>query len=256
MSLIFDIETSALPLAQLEPLFLATYQPPPHPGEFDESTVRYGNAKKPESRAPILEAAREAHALAVSGYELAVQVDRAAKFAEMLDKAALSPVTGCVLAVGVRSLRDGKCNIIGSKPEEQDEQVILETCWMNFGKWRSQERKLIGHNILGFDLPFLIRRSWILGVDVPKWVRDGRYFDRCFVDTLELWLCGQRVGSCEASLGVVGQAFGLGGKTEGMDGGDFARLWNGSAEEREQAKQYLLRDLELTANVAQRMGCV
>ncbi len=115
---------------------------------------------------------------------------------------------------------------------------------------------LVGANIIQFDLPFLIHRSWILGVDIPSTVcQFGKWgnFDPLFIDIREWWQLGQRNG-CESSLDVMARALGCGCKTEGIDGGNFARLWFGTPEERQQATGYLLNDLQLTADVATRLG--
>lgn len=249
MSLIIDIETSGLPVEQLEPIFAANYTPLAHPGEFDQSSVKTGHLKDPAKIEAKLQEARDAHAALLANHGKACTDHRAAALAEFVSRAALNPVTGCVLAVGVRVLDSGKQAIVAD-----DEATTLQKVWSKLTA--SNNSRIIGHNIKGFDLPFMMRRSWILQVDVPNWVFDGRFFHRCFIDTRDLWLCGQPWGQCESSLGVVGQALGLGGKTDGVSGGDFSRLWNGTPEERALAKEYLLRDLELTAKVAQRMGVV
>jgi hypothetical protein len=81
-----------------------------------------------------------------------------------------------------------------------------------------------------------------------------RYFDRCFVDLRDTWLIGQRWGECPSSLDFVCRTLGLGAKLEGVTGADFARLWNGSEEEKQQATEYLFRDVEITRKVAWRLG--
>jgi hypothetical protein len=40
--------------------------------------------------------------------------------------------------------------------------------------WLHQQ--LVGFNINAFDLPFLFRRSWALGIAVPFGLRKGRYW--------------------------------------------------------------------------------
>jgi hypothetical protein len=103
----------------------------------------------------------------------------------------------------------------------------------------------------------LIRRSWLLGVDIPDGIFDGnwRYLDRTFVDTMQRWQAGNYRDQF-VSLDRLGKALGIGGKTEGVDGGDFARLYFGTEEEHAKSLEYLIRDVELTWQVAGRLGVV
>ena len=43
-----------------------------------------------------------------------------------------------------------------------------------------------GHHVIGFDLPFLRRRSYVLGVDLGLRLPEGRY-PRTVVDTMRMW---------------------------------------------------------------------
>jgi 3'-5' exonuclease len=169
-----------------------------------------------------------------------------AKYAEYLEKAkedfikkaALDPTTGQVLAIGLKSEKG--CQILGKSSEEEN----LLQFWEFARKCEDQGRSMVGHNCLGFDIPFLTRRSWILSIDVPSL--------RVVKDTMKVWACGA-YGEW-ISLDRLGKALGVGQKTEGITGADFARLWNGTPEEKEQAKAYLLDDLELTWKIANRLG--
>lgn len=169
----------------------------------------------------------------------------AEKRAQWLERAALSAVTGRVLAIGYLdantvTIDDGK---------EFYEREILQRFWrfaesaMPLGS----DRPFVGWNIFGFDLPFIIRRSWANDVPVPEWVRRGRYWHDLFIDLMEVWALGQRDGF--TSLDDAAVLTNAGRKTG--RGADFAKLLD---EDREKARQYLANDLLLTARVGQRMG--
>jgi hypothetical protein len=251
--LIFDIETEALSEEHIRRI-VEPFKPPPHPGEFDPASVKYGNTKDAAKRADKLAECQAAHAKAVAEYETNCQAEEAEYWRKAIERAALSPLTGRVLAIGVRNATNGNAAIVA----EEDETATLAEFWSKYAKCRPNNRKLVGQNIFGFDLPFLIRRSWMLGMDVPSTVREGRYWDRIFIDTQEVWLCGQRWGECESGIDLIGKALGLGGKLdeEGVSGATFAKLWRGTPEDRRKAQAYLLRDLELTNQVAVRLGIV
>jgi hypothetical protein len=104
----------------------------------------------------------------------------------------------------------------------------------------------VGFNILGFDLPFLVRRSWALGIPVPFWVFDGRYFNRRFSDVMQHWQLGNRQD--HISLDKLARFLGLRGKSH--EGKDFANLY---ANNQQQALDYLKNDLKLTADIALKM---
>jgi len=252
----FDIETGPLPDDDLRQLF----EPPPlppMPGEFDPSAVKVGNLKDAAKIAEKIESAKQAHAAAVAGYD--ADVDRAAVAAweEFRDQAPLSALTSRVLAIGYRSEKAAVIAHIDSEAFGGNEAALIEQFWGRYRKAKSDRRNMVGHNIAGFDLPFLIRRSWLLGIDVPDGIFDPnwRYIDRTFIDTMQRWQAGnyrdQFVG-----LDRLGKALGLGGKTEGIDGADFHKLYFGTPEERATALEYAIRDVDLTWMVAQRLGIV
>jgi predicted PolB exonuclease-like 3'-5' exonuclease len=122
---------------------------------------------------------------------------------------------------------------------------ILENFW---GRMNT-ETEFCGWNIHGFDLPFLVRRSWILGARVPAWLRNGRYWDQVFIDLMAQYALGTRD---LISLNTAAKALSVGRKNG--DGAEFAKLYNGTAEEREKAVEYLRNDLVLTVRIAERIG--
>lgn len=220
--IIFDIETGPLADDELERLI------PP----FDPESVKCGNLKDPEKIAAKIAEAEGEHRR------------------QFIERAALSPLTGQVLAIGYL----GQRTAIHGTGGDQGERELLGAFWRKYLQCRQRRVKMVGHNIESFDVPFLVRRSWIRGVEVPDTVFSGRYIDgHVFFDTMRLWQCGSYRDQY-ASLDSLARAFGVGGKPDGTSGADFARLWNGTPEEREQARAYLLNDLQMTAAVAERMG--
>lgn len=253
--LIFDIETEGLDEATV----LASageFQTPPHPGVFDASAVKTGNLKDQFKIDAKIAEARAAHESAVAAYERTVEQARQTWVAEALDKAPLSPVTGRVLAIGYHSAVKGT-SIIHDGGPDRDESTILAEFWNQYKRMRSSNRHMVGCNIFGFDLPFLIRRSWILAVEVPSTLRtDYRWWDKTFVDLRDVWLLGQKWGDCPSNLDHMARALGCGGKPDDCDGASFAKLWRGTLEEHQRARQYLLNDLAMTAGVAERLGVI
>lgn len=238
---VFDIETEALPdeeLAELIPAF----------AEFDASVVKFGNIKDKAKIEQKIQVAREQH-----------QVDRKKARSKFIDRAALSPMTGKLAAIGY--LRgDGETVLdIGVEPLEPEdrtccEQVMLDAFWDHYVYCRRKKTSLMGFNSNHFDLPFLIRRSWKHRIAVPPSVLVGRYFDKTFVDLMLLFGCG-KYGDF-VRLDTVARFFGVGGKPDNCTGADFARLLNGDSGERIAALNYLKNDLTMTWGVAAAMGIV
>jgi hypothetical protein len=143
----------------------------------------------------------------------------------------------------------------GGGEDLTDEAAILSAFWSRYIDCQRSSRQLIGWNIYGFDLAFLVQRSWRLGVDVPSSAFNfrGRWFnwdEKVFFDLMLLFGCGGKF----ISLDSAAKHFGLPGKNG--EGKEFARLWRGTEEEREQARAYLVNDLEMPWVAAQRMGVV
>lgn len=258
--LIFDIETGPLPDEHLETLF--TFEPPPEPAAFNPADVKYGNLKDEAKRAAKLEEAQVAHAQSVLDYPTLVANARAEAWAKFKKGAALDATTGQVLAIGVLNTAKGVKSILAGKDKDTGvitESQLLSDFWKLY-KLRRNER-FAGLNILGFDLPFLIRRSWLNQVEVPQPVADfsGKWvnFDKQFIDLRNVWLLGQQWSQCDSSLDHIAKALGLNGKLDGeVTGANFAQYWNGTAEEHELACVYLLNDLIETKNIAARLGYV
>jgi len=166
---------------------------------------------------------------------------------EFVVKAAFSPITGRVLLLGTME-RDEFYLLADS-----NEAANLAMFWEISEAALGDKIPLIGHNSNGFDLPFLVRRSWLLGVAVPPEIRHGRYWHPLFRDTTEHWSCGSRD---TISLNALAAFFGVGQKTEGVKGADFAKLWFGTPEDRTKALEYNAQDLRLTAAIAAKMGMV
>lgn len=210
-NIVFDVETSSLPEAEILPLL------PP----FDPADVKCGNLGEEKAKAKIA----------------AAELNHRQNF---LERAALDATTGRVLCIGV--LIEGQFSFFAN----DDEKALLEAWWTSM-RLDDGQIQYVGFFITGFDLPFLIRRSWKLGVKVPRGLRQGRYWDRSIVDLMDVWNLGDYKG--RISLDTLSKFLGVGEKNG--KGAEFAGLW---ATDRQKAMKYLMNDLELTARVGKVMG--
>ena len=212
----FDIETGPLPESELLPML------PP----FDASEVRVGNLKDETKIAAKIAEAELNHRR------------------DFFDRAALDATTGRVIAVGLLHDVTGEVEIIG----DDVETATLREFWAHW-KWEEgRPTEFVGFNVLQFDLPFLVRRSWKLRVPVPAGLRRGRYWSDSVLDLRDVWQLGDRMA--RGSLDAIARHLGIGGKNG--DGKDFAKLWQ---SDRDKAVAYLKNDLEMTARIAESLGC-
>ena len=222
-TIVFDLETG--PLAESE---LSALLPP-----FDPAEVKTGNLKDPAKIAEKIAEAEANHRR------------------DFFDKAALDPLTGRVIAIGMvladghQDYDEGEFVIIG----HDDEARTLTEFWELVRGDMGRINPLIGFNIGNFDLPFLIRRSWKHRIAVPFGIRRGRYWSDQVVDLRDAWQLGDR--QARGSLDSIAKHLGVGAKNG--DGKAFAELWQTN---RQQAEAYLRNDIELTAKIADVLGVV
>jgi hypothetical protein len=178
-----------------------------------------------------------------------IKADLAEKQAAWSEKLALSPITGRVLAIGYCYGLDDEV-----KFREGDEKAMVENFLEECKAVINRGGKVIGFNILGFDLPFLARRAWALGLTVPialyEVSRGGFHWSYGFHDLMKTWLAGDREFSGNG-LGAVCKLLGLGEKTE--SGKNFSNLYQ---SDKEQALEYLRHDVDLTRKLAARIGAI
>jgi len=251
--IVFDIETG--PLDEQTVLeFVKPYQGPLPLDPFDEATVKIGNLKDPGKIKAKVEAARNAHIELADRREREIEEGDERWRREAMEKAALSPLTGQVLAIGyLPSEPPGPplLDMIGDGTGLTEPQ-LLAGFWGQCKKSIDADEAMVGHNILGFDLPFLVQRSRIANVSVPDDIRRGRYFnDRLFTDTMVEWSCGDLRKFVK--LDTLARVLDVGTKPNGVNGGMFAEMLK---TDRNAAREYLCNDLRMTAGVAERLGVI
>jgi DNA polymerase elongation subunit (family B) len=184
---------------------------------------------------------------APSNYKDPAKIDayKAEQREKFIQKAALSPLTGQVLAIGLWA--DGRYRRFICTNEPQAEADCIRWLWDLVGT----RTVLVGFNSNSFDLPFLYRRSWALGIDPPlnRMDQSGRFSHSLHVDLLDLWRLGDR--NVFISLDAVARFTGLGAKSG--DGEFFHQVLKAFPEE---AEAYLENDVRLTFALAKRLGAI
>src|SRR4051794_23248327 len=174
----FDIETGPLPENELTALL------PP----FDPAEVKTGNIKDPEKIAAKIAEAELNHKR------------------DFIEKAALDPLSGRVVAIGLLDADSGEFKVIGHDDEARTLREFWDVCRGEMGRLN----QMVGFNTYQFDLPFLFRRSWKHRVAIPMGIRRGRYWAEQMIDLRDGWQLGDK--QARGSLDAIAKHLGVGEK--------------------------------------------
>lgn len=106
------------------------------------------------------------------------------------------------------------------------------------------DHQLVGHNIIGFDIPFITRRALVLGVKLPPdylWPRNLKPWDKRVFDTM------QELGG--GSLNSLAEAFGIEGKSN--HGGAVYQMWQDGLHD--EIAEYCADDVRIVREIHQRL---
>jgi len=168
-------------------------------------------------------------------------------------KAALFPEWGKIICISIGQLKfDESGNPIDFSTKSyygDDEAELLE----EFNKVASQimnkypNMQWVGHNIKGFDMPYIIRRSLIHGIRVPKafHLHKQKPWESCLLDTQDVWKFGSWNS---AKLGLISELLGIPSPKQDLIGVMVSQVyWEGGNLER--IKNYCEMDILATANI-------
>ena len=109
--------------------------------------------------------------------------------------------------------------------------------------------EIVGHNIIGFDLPFIFQRCLVNGIPVRPFVNLGDFQVRGVFDTMHRWWLGAKRN---VSLDDIAWALGIeSSKTDDVEGSKVFDLYQ--AGKLHLIREYNLNDVRLTRKVYERM---
>lgn len=219
--LAFDIETGPLPDNELMQIA----------DKFDAKEVKTGNIKDPEKIAEK------------------IKNEEAKHFDNIKKTAALKAQLARILAIGfLWENEDQELEYLYLMADQMEERDILKVAWKTLMEKKEKHFVLAGHYIKGFDLPFMMRRSFKLGVKIPLLLQPtrNRYWPTCFFDTAEVWSLNET--QSRIKLDDLCKFLKIPGKIG--TGDKFAELLKESPKE---AQEYLFRDLECSKAVAEKL---
>lgn len=189
--MLFDIESAPIPEA-------ATYLPP------QQAPSNYKDAEK------------------IAAYIAEAE-------ARALDKAALDPGLLRIVAIGYQIDTDTPVAMLARDTDE--ERTILARFWRLATQQTQAGGELVGFNCIAFDLPALITRSWLLGVQ-PHFSQLKRYGNYGVIDLMDRlsfggllparglgWWCRRvGIGSDDTTTGAEMPQFVRDGNWEAVEG--------------------------------------
>ena len=163
------------------------------------------------------------------------------KKAEQVQQAPLDADLGKVIAISMqRGLENAAEVYLTGDLETPDEKALLHCFWSSFAQ---MDGRVCGYNILGFDLPYLLRRSFALDIDIPLLPRLAKYQTEPIIDLMGiLYNWGNARG-----LKWVCRRYGILNELPDLDGSQVASM------DRDTLRKYARNDLTLLIELYKRM---
>lgn len=162
-----------------------------------------------------------------------------------LSKCALDPDLARIVAVGIADPLDGGVQVITARTEAE-ERALLTLTWQAL----AGQTTIVGYNILGYDLPVLLRRSLYLGVQAPA-IQIDKYRHPSVIDLMQLLSFNGAIKF--RGLKFYAKRFGLPCE-DTVSGADIPALV--AAGDFAKVESHVTSDVRLTLALAARLGVV
>lgn len=167
-------------------------------------------------------------------------VDDGGDFEQYLLNTSFDGTYGRILCIAY-AINDEPVKCLCNDP---DEKKTLEEFWA-IAKNCDQ---FVGHNIMDFDMRFIMQRSVVHGIPPTRFLNFARYRSDCMYDVMKEWVHWSMGG-----VGLEAMALALGIPTP-KDGIDGSQVWDFyKAGKTEEICEYCKRDVECTREVYRRM---
>ncbi|MFN2492888.1 MAG: ribonuclease H-like domain-containing protein, partial [Pyrinomonadaceae bacterium] len=161
------------------------------------------------------------------------------------------PIPGLEFS-GIEQRQSERVFGIDADGNEQDEKKSLLAFIQYMKNFDRESDELVGHNIIGFDLPFLFQRCLAHCISARPLVDLREYNVRGVFDTMHQWWLGAKRF---VSLDDIAWALGIeSSKTAAVEGSKVFDLYQ--AGKLAEIREYNLNDVRVTRKVYERMvGC-
>ncbi|MGI8918749.1 MAG: ribonuclease H-like domain-containing protein [Pyrinomonadaceae bacterium] len=132
--------------------------------------------------------------------------------------------------------------------EEHERRAL--TCFLNLLKdFDPETDEIVGHNILGFDLPYIFQRCLVNEIPVRPFIDLSEFHVRGVYDTMHHWWLGSKRF---VSLDDIAWALGIeSSKTAEAEGSKVFEMY--AADKLAEIREYNLNDVRVTRKVYERM---
>ena len=138
---------------------------------------------------------------------------------------------------------------IDSDGQEQPERKTLTDFLELLSNFDTDVDQIVGHNIVGFDLPFIFQRCLVNNIDVRPLVGLTDFNARCVYDTMHQWWLGSRN---RVALDDLAWVLGIeSSKTDEIEGSKIFDLYE--AGRLSEIREYNLNDVRVTRKVYERL---
>ena len=172
-------------------------------------------------------------------------------------KAALYAEFAKIVTITIGRIKEGKI-IIKSYSDHDEKKLLTDFCDV-MGKLSSKNKRtrFAGHAIKGFDIPFIMRRCLVNGIELPDTIDIGHLkpWETTMIDTLDLW---KGTGFYGASLLNIATAFGLPSPKSDISGSETSDVYWRRKEvdgitPLERITAYCEKDVATVANIVLKM---
>jgi hypothetical protein len=188
--------------------------------------------------------------------------DQAAEEDRAFRSGSLAATSGRVLSIAVHiaSIPDAKIEGIEQRESEYvfgidedarevSEQQALTDFLALMRDFDAEVDEIIGHNVIGFDLPFIFQRCLVNNIRFRPFVNLGEFNVRGVYDTMHRWWLGARN---RVALDDIAWALGIeSSKTDEVEGSRVFELYE--AGRLSEIREYNLNDVRATRKVYERM---
>ena len=188
--------------------------------------------------------------------------DQAAEEERAFRSGSLAATSGRVLSIAVHIGSVGGVEIEGveqgesehvfgidSDGQEQPEQQALTDFLELMRSFDPDTDEIVGHNVIGFDLPFIFQRCLINNIAVRPFVNLSEFNVRGVYDTMHRWWLGSKN---RVALDDLAWALGIpSSKTDEVEGSRVFELYQ--AGRLAEIREYNLNDVRVTRKVYERL---
>ncbi len=163
----------------------------------------------------------------------------------------IGPVAGAEIE-GIEQRESERVFGIDPDGREQPEQQALAEFFELMRSFDPDIDEIVGHNIIGFDLPFIFQRCLVNNIPIRPFVNLAEFNVRGVFDTMHRWWLGAKN---RVALDDLAWAFGIeSSKTDEVEGSRIFELYH--AGKLAEIREYNLNDVRVTRKVYERMVSV